>query len=221
MTDYKEYSLEQLSTWVADAITCSGATPEEIFDKIKGVIEEEYHTYKNQTERCYELLALMNGNGKGHISAYDDYLSSTDTITFCDNHNSSKECESSWNDFWRDEVLSSPAFGDYQYYHNGADTVPVNYSWEGGQDVISFDTQDDDCMPPWGHSDLEYAMKHPKEDKVVKWQLPVEMDGPSGEYFVSFPDDLLEAAGLKEGDTVEWVDNGDGSYLLKKVENRT
>ena len=53
--------------------------------------------------------------------------------------------------------------------------------------------------------------------KVVKWQLPVEIDGASGEYFVYFPDDLLEAASLKEGDTVEWVDNSDGSYILRKV----
>jgi hypothetical protein len=55
-----------------------------------------------------------------------------------------------------------------------------------------------------------------KTDKVVKWSLPVEMD-PSGEYFVTFPDDLLEAADLKEGDQVEWVDRGDGSYLMRKV----
>jgi len=27
---------------------------------------------------------------------------------------------------------------------------------------------------------------------------------------------LLKAANLKEGDEVEWVDQGDGSYLLKK-----
>jgi hypothetical protein len=56
-----------------------------------------------------------------------------------------------------------------------------------------------------------------KEDRVVKWQLPIEVDGASGEYYIQFPDDLLEAANLKEGDQVEWVDQGDGSYLLKKV----
>jgi bifunctional DNA-binding transcriptional regulator/antitoxin component of YhaV-PrlF toxin-antitoxin module len=28
---------------------------------------------------------------------------------------------------------------------------------------------------------------------------------------------LLEAADLKEGDQVEWVDQGDNSYLLRKV----
>ena len=55
-----------------------------------------------------------------------------------------------------------------------------------------------------------------KKDKVVKWVLPVEAD-PNGEYFFTLPDDLLEAANLKEGDTVEWIDQGDGSYVLKKV----
>lgn len=54
-------------------------------------------------------------------------------------------------------------------------------------------------------------------DKVVKWQLPVNVDGLTGDCYVNFPEDLLEAANLKEGDTVEWVDNGDGSYYLKKV----
>jgi bifunctional DNA-binding transcriptional regulator/antitoxin component of YhaV-PrlF toxin-antitoxin module len=58
-----------------------------------------------------------------------------------------------------------------------------------------------------------------KEDKVVKWRIPVEMDGPSGEYFVTFPDDLLEAANLNEGDEVEWVDRNDGSFILRKTWN--
>jgi bifunctional DNA-binding transcriptional regulator/antitoxin component of YhaV-PrlF toxin-antitoxin module len=59
------------------------------------------------------------------------------------------------------------------------------------------------------------------KDKVKKWVLPVEetkvAETDETEYFVSFPDDLLESANLKEGDQVEWVDNGDGSYLLRKV----
>ena len=59
-----------------------------------------------------------------------------------------------------------------------------------------------------------------EKDKVVKWQLPIEMDGLSGECYVQFPDDLLEAANLKEGDMVEWIPNGSDSYLLKKVINK-
>jgi hypothetical protein len=56
-----------------------------------------------------------------------------------------------------------------------------------------------------------------KEDKVVKWQLPVEVDGISGEYYVQFPDDLMAAANIKEDDLVEWIDRGDGIFELRKV----
>ena len=92
----------------------------------------------------------------------------------------------------------------------------------------------DDCMPPWGHSDMEYLAcnkddtlpeckdawnsfweEEPKQDKVVKWQLPVVQIHE--EYYITFPDDLLEAANLKAGDDVEWVDRDDGSFLLRKV----
>jgi len=49
----------------------------------------------------------------------------------------------------------------------------------------------------------------------LKWTLPVEQ--VHNDYFVSFPDDLLKAAKLKEGDEVNWIDNGDGSYTIRKV----
>jgi hypothetical protein len=60
-----------------------------------------------------------------------------------------------------------------------------------------------------------------KEDKVVRWRLPVEEveNGDTGEqeYFITFPDDLLEASNLKEGDEVEWVDHNDGTFILRKI----
>ena len=90
----------------------------------------------------------------------------------------------------------------------------------------------DDYMRPWGHSDMEALSQYTdeemdamcdnaaKEDKVVKWRLPVEEvengDTLETEYFITFPDDLLEAANLKQGDDVEWIDNNDGSFILKK-----
>jgi antitoxin component of MazEF toxin-antitoxin module len=84
--------------------------------------------------------------------------------------------------------------------------------------------EEDPCMPPWGHSDLEYLVKHhgtKENDKVVRWRLPVEEvpDIATGEteYFITLPDDLLEAANLKEGDDVEWVDNDDGTFVLRKT----
>ena len=72
--DYKKYSLENLENWMHDAISSAEATPQEIYDVIKGVVEEQYHYFKHNTQHCYELLALLNGNGKGHIEAYDDYV---------------------------------------------------------------------------------------------------------------------------------------------------
>lgn len=63
--------------------------------------------------------------------------------------------------------------------------------------------------------------ENPFKDKVKKWVLPVEEvengDTMETEHFITFPDDLLEAANLKEGDTIEWVDRGDGSYEMRKV----
>ena len=94
--------------------------------------------------------------------------------------------------------------------------------------------QIDDCMPLWGHSDMEalrYTDKEmdamcdnaAKQDKVVKWKLPVEVENDyitgEKEYFITFPDDLLEAANLKRGDEVEWISTDDHNYLLRKVIN--
>jgi hypothetical protein len=48
------------------------------------------------------------------------------------------------------------------------------------------------------------------------WTLTVEEDPETGDAILQFPPDLLEQAGWKEGDTLEWTDRGDGSWLLTK-----
>jgi hypothetical protein len=55
--------------------------------------------------------------------------------------------------------------------------------------------------------------------KLKSWTLNVEEanDG-SGDAILTFPPDLLEQAGWKEGDTLNWIDQKDGSWLLKKVD---
>ncbi len=60
-----------------------------------------------------------------------------------------------------------------------------------------------------------------KEKKVKRWILPVQQSSIDGseDYYVNFPDDLLEATNLKEGDMIEWVEQKDGSYLLKKYDS--
>lgn len=54
---------------------------------------------------------------------------------------------------------------------------------------------------------------------MKSWTLNVEEanDG-SGDAILTFPPDLLEQAGWKEGDTLNWIDQKDGSWLLKKVD---
>ena len=117
-----------------------------------------------------------------------------------------------------------------QYYLQEFDTK-FKDAWK--ETVTKVKQQEiDDCMPTWGHSAMEalrYTDKEmdamcdnaAKQDKVIRWQLPVEegSDCITGEqeYFITFPDDLLEAANLKPGDDVEWVDRNDGSFLLRKT----
>lgn len=68
------------------------------------------------------------------------------------------------------------------------------------------------------YTDEEMTAMCNQQDRVVKWVLPVEQFAGSDEYLVSFPEDLLQAANLREGDQVEWIDRGDGSFELRKVD---
>jgi hypothetical protein len=188
--DYKKYSLEKLNEWMHDALSCSEATPQEIYDVIKKVVEENYYNYKYHTGRCYELLALLNGNGRGHISI-GNYATDPkgNQVKVCDKDDQSPECKGAWNDFWEEHYYPEEHKKSKTYDEMIADGYEM--------------TADGFWIPP-------------QKDKVVKWQLPVQVDGLTGDCFVEFPDDLLEAADLKEGDAVEWIDNNDGSFTLRK-----
>ena len=55
--------------------------------------------------------------------------------------------------------------------------------------------------------------------KLKSWTLNVEeANDNSGDAILTFPPELLEQAGWKEGDTLKWIDQKDGSWLLKKVD---
>jgi hypothetical protein len=200
MTDYKKYSLGQVENFLYDAMS-SGATPQEIYDVIKGVVEDNYYTYKKCTSEAYELLALLNGNGQGHINLdqehsehYYDYnrnkpvaklvipTDKDDKIAFtCDGNDRTPQCEKSWSDFWEENY--------YPEEHQQYTDEELNAMCD--------------------------AATSAKKDKVKKWVLPVEYI--DDENFVSLPEDLLEAANLKEGDIVDWIDQGDGSFKMIKV----
>ena len=163
MTDYKKYALGQVENFLYDAMS-TNATAQEIYDVIKGVVEDNYYTYKKCASEAYELLALLNGNGEGHISDYDD----TELMP---------------NLQYTDEEMNAM------------------------------------CAAAEVEQDLKNVKEFLKEDKVKKWILPVEetkiSETDETEYFITFPENLLEAANLKEGDQVEWIDNYDGSYTIR------
>ena len=185
MTDYKKYSLGQLENFLYDAMS-TDATPQEIYDVIKGVVQDNLEVYTKSADRARELLSLLNGHRPvdlEHSEHYYDYNRNKPELVACDRNNTSEVCKKSWNDFWVEP-----------------------------------------SMPPWGHSDLEYGIHYSDEeldamcdaaetkDKVVKWILPVDDD-----YNITFPEDLLEQTGWKEGDTLQWIDQGDGSFKMIKV----
>lgn len=54
--------------------------------------------------------------------------------------------------------------------------------------------------------------------KPTTWLLDVEEDPETGELYLTFPPDLLEAQGWKEGTVLEWdVDPDNGDVSLKKA----
>ena len=247
--NYKKYSLENLENWMHDAMSCAEATPQEIYDVIKSVVEDNYYTYKHQASQAYELLALLNGNGKGHIASYDEYKGSTVSSV------SKDDCMPSWGHSdmealrYTEEELNAMCdkaasdqekekcreynLREAEYYNKRVelDNKHSDHYFDYDRNDLNrsnpFDhkkdrtlTYDEAISAGWEMTADGFWIPPQKKDKVKRWVLPVQQAcaiDNDGEYFVNFPDDLLEAANLKEGDQVNWVDNGNGSYTLTKV----
>ena len=45
----------------------------------------------------------------------------------------------------------------------------------------------------------------------------IELQEDGEDLILPFPDDILDKIGWKEGDSLEWIDNQDGSFTLRKV----
>ncbi len=54
-----------------------------------------------------------------------------------------------------------------------------------------------------------------------QWTIKLEEDPDTGDLILPLTDEILQEAGWKEGDTLEWIDNKNGSWTLKKVEHGT
>jgi hypothetical protein len=51
--------------------------------------------------------------------------------------------------------------------------------------------------------------------------ITLEEDPETGDLVIPFTDEILQEAGWKEGDTIEWIDNENGSWSLVKQQDET
>lgn len=121
----------------------------------------------------------------------------------CDKDDPSPECQGAWNSFWEENYYPE----EYGLQYTDEEITAMC-------DKAELDAEVERIRQEGGYDWTPNVSKK-------KWVLPVEeakdVDTDETEYFVSFPQDLLEVANLKEGDQVEWVDNQNGSYTLRKV----
>ena len=52
------------------------------------------------------------------------------------------------------------------------------------------------------------------------WTINLEEDPETGDLILPLNDDILEQTGWKTGDAIDWTDNKDGSWTMKKIETQ-
>ena len=50
------------------------------------------------------------------------------------------------------------------------------------------------------------------------WTITLEDDPETGDLIMTLTDEVLESDGWKEGDTLEWIDNENGTWTLRKTD---
>ena len=135
-----------------------------------------------------------------------------------------EEFDRKFKDAWDETVtkLKQEEVDDYMRPWGHSDMEALSQYTDNQMDAMCDNAELDEKHSNhyYDYTRNDYTRPNPF-DKVVKWQLPVEegTDCVTGEqeYFITFPDDLLEAANLKPGDEVFWEDKNDGSFLLRKI----
>jgi hypothetical protein len=137
-----------------------------------------------------------------------------------------EEFDRKFKDAWNETIvkLKQEEVDDYMRPWGHSDMEALSQYTDNQMDAMCDNAELDEKHSNhyYDYTRNDYTRPNPF-DKVVKWQLPVEegTDCVTGEqeYFITFPDDLLEAANLKRGDEVEWISTDDHNYLLRKVIN--
>ena len=242
---YKKYSLEQLDNWVNDALNCEDLTPQDIYETILKCVDDSVEYHKKYLTKSIELLSLLKGqrsvdfdytelDEKFPSATQKDWNDFWEETYYPEEHKQYTEEEmNAMCDAAEDkEKCREYNLREAEYYNKRAqldiDTQevsrndPTRLKYENGWVYESPDGGKTVTKRRVGSLQKEIVkVDGYSTSERKRWILPVEEvengDTMETDYFITFPDDLLEAANLKEGDQVEWIDKGDGSYLLKKV----
>ena len=187
MTDHKDYSLKQLENFLYDAMSTE-SSPQQIYDTIKGVAEDNYNVYKNSAEKAYELLALLNGNGVGHIS---DATSRGNQIH---------------------QEIEDILVGIHDDCRIPCDMEALQYTEEEIDAMSSAAAEEEQELISKGYFKENGSWKKPKI-----WTVEIQMDGLTGDAIIPIPDEVMDLVEWNLYDTLEWIDNKDGSYIIRKV----
>lgn len=230
-----------------EMITSKIVSARQIIDaSVQALQEHDYDKSETLMMAAYEFLEyyLKDFDEKFKIAWHESVVKSKGHVKkeshfSCDKDDPSPECQKSWNDFWEENYYPEEVDdGMRPWGHSDLEYTGSTVSSEHSLYYYDYTRNDPTRLNPfagiiyespdsgktiYGRKPGETERVLIKEDKVTKWVLPVEeckdADTDETEYFVSFPDDLLQAANLREGDQIEWVDRGDGSYILRKVKN--
>jgi len=239
---YKKYSLEQLDNWVHDALSCEDLTPQDIYNTIVKCVDESVEYHKKYLTKSIDLLSLLKGHrnvdfgdeGNITLGGTSDWNDFWEENYYPEEHKqyTEEELNAMCDAAEEKEKCREYNLREAEYYNKRAqldiDTQevsrndPTRLKYEKGWVYESPDGGKTVTKRRVGSLQKEIVkVDGYSTSERKRWTLPVEEiengDTMETEYFITFPGDLLEAANLKEGDTIEWVDRGDGSYELRKV----
>jgi hypothetical protein len=52
---------------------------------------------------------------------------------------------------------------------------------------------------------------------MTQWTVTIEEDPETGDLILPLPQEMLDLQGWVEGDTLDWIDNKDGTWCIQKV----
>jgi antitoxin component of MazEF toxin-antitoxin module len=130
-----------------------------------------------------------------------------------------EEFDRKFKDAWNETIvkLKQEEVDDYMRPWGHSDMEALSQYTDNQMDAMCDNAELDEKHSNhyYDYTRNDYTRPNPF-DKVVKWRLPIDKI-ENGEYFITLPDDLLEAANLSPGDDVEWVEQEVGTFILRKI----